>query len=118
MVAREAQVKRGKVLQIVRGYVARLAKRLRVEEVILFGSSVTGEWLEESDVDLVVISPDFDGMKFLERLGLLQDSWRSGLALEALGYTREEFEYLRRRSVIVGEASEKGLVIFERRPRD
>jgi hypothetical protein len=59
--------------------------------VILFGSSLRGEAQEGSDIDLLIVSPDFARMNTRERLELL------GLAaariwepVEAIGYTPEE----------------------------
>ena len=64
---------------------------IRVERVILFGSSLRGEVQEGSDIDLLIVSPDFARMNTRERLELL------GLAaariwepVEAIGYTPEE----------------------------
>jgi len=37
----------------------------------LFGSYVKGSWIKTSDIDLVVVSRDFEGMSFTERLDLI-----------------------------------------------
>ena len=50
-----------------------LSKRVRVEEAYLFGSYARGTWIKTSDVDLVVVSPDFRGMPYLERLDLINE---------------------------------------------
>ena len=44
-----------------------LLQRLRVEALILFGSRVEGEADEWSDYDFIVVSPDFEGIPFIER---------------------------------------------------
>ena len=44
---------------IVNGLVTALRERVRVDQVILFGSRARGDAGEESDVDLLVVSPDF-----------------------------------------------------------
>ncbi len=44
---------------------------VRVREAYLFGSYARGDWLEDSDVDLVIVSDDFEGMPYLERLELI-----------------------------------------------
>ena len=46
---------------------------IRVEGVILFGSHARGEANEGSDIDLLIVSPDFEGLNTrarLERLGV------------------------------------------------
>ncbi|HBY57987.1 MAG TPA: nucleotidyltransferase domain-containing protein [Candidatus Atribacteria bacterium] len=61
------------------------------ERIILYGSYAKGNAREDSDIDLVVISSDFENMNLRERLEIL------GLAagnvfepIEALGYTPQE----------------------------
>ena len=41
---------------------------IRVEGVILFGSHARGEAKEGSDIDLLIVSPDFEGLNTRERL--------------------------------------------------
>lgn len=47
-----------------------LSERIRIEAAYLFGSQLTGETHEHSDIDLAVFSPDIDAMDFFERLRL------------------------------------------------
>ncbi len=80
----------------------------RVVEAYLFGSYARGDWLDTSDVDLVIVSPDFRGMRMLDRLDLIAKlQLRLGLGrwVEALPYTPEEFEEARRVSVAIRDAS-------------
>jgi predicted nucleotidyltransferase len=79
----------------------------RVAEAYLFGSYARGDWLEESDVDLIVVSPDFAGLRWLDRLDAVAKIWlRLGLEkwVEVFPYTPEEFQEARRRSVVVRDA--------------
>lgn len=39
--------------------VAALTERIRVERIVLFGSRAHGEASETSDIDLLIVSPDF-----------------------------------------------------------
>jgi len=47
-----------------------LRKRIRIEAAYLFGSHLTGEASEESDIDLAVFSPDAEHMSLAERIRL------------------------------------------------
>jgi predicted nucleotidyltransferase len=71
-----------------------LARRgVRVERIYLYGSYKDGTQREGSDVDLLVVSPDFEGMALWDRLGVLGAA--AGLILEpieAAGFTPEEIE--------------------------
>jgi predicted nucleotidyltransferase len=69
------------VLISVRNYLAALTSRgITVERVVVFGSQAKGEAHEWSDIDLLVISPQFDDMKdrnvinFLWRVAARTDS--------------------------------------------
>ena len=44
---------------VVSAFVDSLGQHVRVERVILFGSRARGDASEDSDVDLLVVSPDF-----------------------------------------------------------
>lgn len=57
--------------EIVRQTVERLRERVRVHQVILFGSHARGEADEWSDVDLAVVSPDFAHMSHRKLMDLL-----------------------------------------------
>ena len=41
-------------------YLARLRETMRVESVWLFGSRIRGDATQDSDLDIAVISPEFD----------------------------------------------------------
>ncbi len=54
-----------------------LRQRVRIEAAYLFGSQLTGETHQYSDIDLAVFSPDVDDMGFFQRIRVQSD-----LALE------------------------------------
>ena len=103
-----------KIKKMIREYVKSLSKEIRVQKVILFGSWATGNYLEDSDVDLIVLSNEFTGVHLEDRLAILQRHWddvRYGRALEAFGYTELEFRELQTCHHIVREARRKGLIV-------
>ncbi len=50
---------------------SRIREQLRVDTLILFGSRASGGGDVWSDYDFIVVSPDFEGLSFLERGRLL-----------------------------------------------
>ncbi|MFB3923740.1 MAG: nucleotidyltransferase domain-containing protein [Terriglobia bacterium] len=52
---------------------AYLRERLRIEAAYLFGSQLTGDTHEDSDIDLAVFSPDVDKMDFFQRIRVQSD---------------------------------------------
>jgi len=69
---------------------------LKPRAVVLFGSFARGDINEGSDVDLLVVA-DFKE-PFLDRIKLLLDlNDGTGLPLEPVGYTVEEFQEMRKK---------------------
>ena len=80
-------------------------------KIVLFGSLVTGDIHEYSDIDLIVIKNSQKG--FYERLkevGLLVMSRRGA---DILVYTPEEFEIVKDRLFFQEEVLGKGKVLYE-----
>ena len=66
---------------------------IRVEAAYLFGSWARGDWMVDSDVDVVVVSPSFRGMPWLRRLELVarvEARLDLPVSLDVLPYTPEE----------------------------
>ena len=100
------------MMGLVRAYLRELKEHIRVERAILFGSRARGDWVDVSDVDLIIVSPDLEGIRFLDRLELLHRFWRRrDVALEVFGYTPEESERGKRLSVLIHSAVSEGLTV-------
>jgi len=93
-------------------FVEKLKKKINIERVIVFGSRARGDYLADSDVDMIIISKDFEGVSFYERMDRLILLWESPLDLEALCYTPEEFEHKKKEIGIVAEAVKEGIEII------
>jgi predicted nucleotidyltransferase len=101
------------IQRITERYIQRLARNITVNKAILTGSWATGRYLEDSDVDLIIVSDDFSKMPISERLSYLQKKWTNKIPLEAFGYTVDEFRRLRQRSTYVKEAVRNGVVLLD-----
>jgi uncharacterized protein len=64
---------------------------ISVASMVVFGSRATGDNLEESDYDILVLSPDFERYNRFERIQLLLDCWPGSVALEPVALTPVEF---------------------------
>lgn len=87
----------------------KVEERFRPEKVILFGSRAKGDFLKHSDYDIIVVSSDFEGIHFLDRLTMLFELWDYDYGLDILAYTPEEFEEKKREIGIVDEAVRRGI---------
>jgi len=95
-------------------YLAFVGRHVRVERAFLYGSYAYGVPRSRSDVDLVVLSPDFaqmDRRRRQEQLAIW--AWQAGVGdIEALGLTPEEFEAASDLSLL-GEVRERGIVVHD-----
>lgn len=96
---------------ILKGFCERLGRVIRVDVLVLFGSQAQGEFHPERDVDLLVVSPDFEGRDLVERYGLVRPQWTADLPVDILPYTPAEFASLRREITLVRVAMKEGAVI-------
>lgn len=74
-------------------------------EVYLFGSYAKDEWLEDSDIDLIVVSKSFKGENIVERISKLRRILPEDLAFEILAYTPVELKLALQKSVTVQDAA-------------
>jgi predicted nucleotidyltransferase len=86
---------------------------IRVKKIILYGSYASGNAKNESDIDLLVVSDDFEKMDLWERLSLLGRA-RMGIKrpMEILGFTEEEFKAEQRGTFIGDEIKTKGVEVI------
>ena len=82
------------------------------KKIILYGSYAAGKAREHSDLDLLVVSDDFEDMDLWERLCLLGRA-RKGVVrpIEILGLTEEEFEAEGKGTFIGNEVKLKGIEV-------
>lgn len=80
---------------------------LRIDKAFLFGSRASGDFLEESDWDVLIVSLEFAGISFPERATFVLKKLPLR-RVELLCYTEEEFKERAGEISIVAEAA-KGL---------
>ena len=98
-------------LSQLRQFINKIAKKLKLEKVILFGSRSHGTPRVDSDYDLVLVSSDFEGIKFYKRTSGLYTSWNLEAPVDFICLTPKEFEEKRKQPTVVRHAVEKGLQI-------
>lgn len=101
----------GEVPAEIIGFVENLKEDYSIERVIFFGSRTRDDYLECSDFDMIVVSADFEGIFFTDRISKMYKYWESPKSLEVFCYTPEEFERKRNQLCIVKKAVETGITI-------
>ncbi len=99
----------------VQSFRKRLSRDVRIDRMVLFGSRARGDHRPESDWDVIVVSPDFAGVRFIDRIPRLLRYWdyEHEHGVEPLPYTPEEFERKRHEIGIVQEALKDGIDVEE-----
>lgn len=105
--------------RIIQTFIKNIPSNIKVNGVFLFGSYATGKNREDSDLDFIVISPDFKKMAFMKRLELLShvqgaDPLTRSIPMDIIGYTPEEFKNIDKESIVMKQAKEEGLYLFRK----
>jgi predicted nucleotidyltransferase len=79
------------ISESIRSFVSHVLRKYRVEGIYLFGSQVTGQATEWSDIDLLVISPDFKSDRHESRLELMRIARKIDHRIEPHPMTPDEF---------------------------
>lgn len=86
------------------------AEGIRADKMILFGSYATGQSREDSDIDIVVISRDFQNKSYWERIDILSNAiYRVLEPIEASAFTPEEWQ---REDSIIVDFAKNGVVVY------
>lgn len=94
------------IKNILKDFIVKIKERLGEVEIYLFGSYARGDWLHDSDVDLVIVSPGFKDIDLGKRYIIVRSLLPAKISVELLLYTPEEFEKMKERSVILQDAEE------------
>lgn len=109
--------KKNNIRKIIKEYLKNFPPDIKVEKVFLFGSYATGKIRDDSDIDIIVISPDFKKIAFIKRLEMLsklrQDKLSRSVPMDIIGYTPEEFENIDKESIIMRRAKREGKIIYK-----
>lgn len=94
-------------------YVQLLREQYAPQRILLFGSLISGEVKEWSDIDLVIIKET--ERQFLDRTREVLQLLRPQVGVDILVYTPDEFDQLvQQRAFVRDEIVGKGKVLYER----
>jgi len=99
------------VLRIVRDFQrALLDQGVRPSKIILYGSYAKGDYHEGSDIDLVVVSSDFEDKGYWERIDVLSEAiYEVWQPIEAIAMTPEEWE---KGDSMIAQFAREGEVVY------
>ncbi len=91
--------------------IRKFKESIGVSRAIVFGSFARGEFGEDSDIDLLLVSEKFRGKSFIQRSKGLWLKWDLGLPVDFICFTPEEFKKLKKEVSIVSEAIREGIEV-------
>lgn len=106
---------RASALKAIDKFVNGARQKIDVTKVVFFGSHVAGRSHKWSDIDIAVVSEDFQGVPMRDRLMILNKiAWEQGVTqVDALGYTGSEFDSEDPLDLVT-EIKKSGLVVYEK----
>lgn len=103
--------KRRNLLKQLKEFRKRVNKDFPVQKLYLFGSYASGRLRQDSDVDLIIVSPKFRKLDFVQRGSRMYDYRNFNCPADFLCYTPEEFERKKKTATIIRQAVEEGIEI-------
>jgi len=88
-----------------------LSQHIHVDQLILFGSYIYGTPREDSDIDIAVVSEDFNKMSVWDKISLLaQVSVAVDSRIELIAFTLKDYSHPESGSLL-SEIKQKGKVL-------
>ena len=82
-----------RIITILKRYVAELEKNdIHLKAAILFGSYATGNYREFSDIDIALVSDDFQGVRFFDKERIKKPTLAIDHRIEPLPFKTEDFK--------------------------
>ncbi len=103
--------KTAKIIAELKLFKHKLSKQVNLQQMILFGSTARNKFRENSDLDLIFVSPRFNSMSPLKRAYFVSKYWDLNYPKDFLCYTPNEFKHLKKNSVVIKAALKEGIKI-------
>lgn len=101
--------KKDKAMSFLYDFIRKARKIANIERFILFGSRARGDNKEKSDIDLIVISKDFEGVKFFKRSPALYLLWDAPYDIDIICLTPQEFAQKVKEIGVIRQALVEGI---------
>lgn len=105
-----------KVARFRRDVLPALAAKFRPSKVLVFGSRARGDAVQDSDLDVLIVSPAFAGVRWLDRQPRVYEDCDVRLNVELLCYTPEEYAAKVQELGIVRTATLEGVDLLDGAP--
>lgn len=97
------------IVEELRKFKRKVKDELGVDEVIVFGSAAEGVVRKDGDVDLIIVSREYEQKHFVDRGIELYDYWHLPYPVDFICLSPTEFERMKKEVSIVSEALKHGI---------
>ena len=88
-----------------------IKEHFQPEKVMIFGSRASGEAREDSDLDIIIVSDVFKGVKFLKRMPMVLKKIKFPKHIDYICYSPDELERIKNSSSVIKDALQNGVEI-------
>ena len=103
--------KKEHVIKDLKIFAKNISADIEITKMVFFGSMATGKANRDSDIDLIIVSPNFRKKPFWQRSIGLHRHWTLDIPVDFLCLTPEEFDRKKRGITIVRDAVREGIEI-------
>jgi len=96
---------------MLKEYKKKISNSARIEKMLLFGSQAKGISKEGSDVDIVLISSDFEKKKYFQRSPKFYLLWNYDYDVDIICLTPKEYKQRKQQIGIIQDAEKYGIKI-------
>ncbi len=102
---------KNEVISLIKDFKIKASKKVKLDKVIFFGSRARGKARKDSDIDLLLVSPAFNKVKYYQRAPDFYLLWDYSYDIDILCLTPEELEKKKKEIGIIQQAVKEGIVI-------
>ncbi|MEK6938068.1 MAG: nucleotidyltransferase domain-containing protein [Nanoarchaeota archaeon] len=99
------------VIKEIERFYRDISLKMPLQKMIFFGSRAKGKANKDSDIDLLLVSSKFKGVRPLSRSPELYLKWDSDYAVDLICLTPKEFNQQKKELGVVQEAIKEGIEI-------
>ena len=99
------------LITALREFIKKIEKKIKVEQVILFGSHARGNARRTSDIDIIIVSPDFANIKSFKRAPQLYLIWDQPYDIDIICLTPQELQKKQHEIGVIRDALSDGVLL-------
>jgi len=100
-----------KAIKILKEFKEKIKKRVKLQSLILFGSRARGDAKQGADIDIIIVSEDFNGQKSYKRSVNFYLDWNYDYDTDIICLTPEEVSIKKKQVGLIKNALKEGVEI-------